>query len=191
MEKFSGKPSGMPFDKFDEKVISWGRMKYGKRYAKALWRNELIDLKALDLSDELDQYKFDEHCSLVNDVISCESPKYAASLLKDKRFLTLKWQIDCRYRFREKLFCHLETLCSEEAGRQLTKRGVSQMDTKNQHAFFSIFVTILPVLWAHIHQEFALFFQSIQLIHHIAARGKNFPVRIWHSGQVNGFTLLY
>ena len=64
MEKVSGKPSGMPFDKFDEKVISWGRMKYGERYAKALWRNELLDLSALDLSDELDQYKFDEHCSL-------------------------------------------------------------------------------------------------------------------------------
>ncbi len=75
MDKFTGKLSGMPFDKFDEKVISWGRMKYGERYAKALWRNELPDLKALDLSDELDQYKFDEHCSLVNDVISCESVK--------------------------------------------------------------------------------------------------------------------
>jgi hypothetical protein len=27
MEKFTGKANGMPFDKFDEKVISWGRMK--------------------------------------------------------------------------------------------------------------------------------------------------------------------
>ncbi len=135
MDKFSGKPSGMPFDRFDEKVISWGRMKYGERYAKALWRNELLDLSALDLSDELDQYKFDEHCSLVNDVISCESPKYATSLLKDKRFLTLKWQIDCRYRFRDKVFCHLETLCSEEAGRQLTKREVGQMTTMREFFF--------------------------------------------------------
>jgi hypothetical protein len=75
MDKFSGKPSGMSFDKFDEKVISWGRMKYCERYAKALWRNELLDLSALNLSDKLDQYKFDEHCSLVNDVISCESPQ--------------------------------------------------------------------------------------------------------------------
>ncbi len=86
MEKFTGKANGMPFDKFDEKVISWGRMKYGERYAKALWRNELLDLSSLNLTDELDQYNFDEHCSMVNDVISCESPKYAASLLKDKRF---------------------------------------------------------------------------------------------------------
>lgn len=135
MEKFTGKANGMPFDKFDEKVISWGRMKYGERYAKALWRNELLDLSTLNLTDELDQYNFDEHCSMVNDVISCESPKYAASLLKDKRFQTLKWQIDCRYRFREKLFCHLETLCSEEAGRQLTKRGVNQMTTMREFFF--------------------------------------------------------
>jgi hypothetical protein len=93
---------------FNEKVISWGRLKYGERYAKALWRNKLVDLNDLDLTDELDQYKFDEHCSMVNDVIACDSPKYAASLLKDKRFATLKWQMDCRYRFREKMFVTLK-----------------------------------------------------------------------------------
>jgi hypothetical protein len=82
----------LTFDKFDEKVVSWGRLKYGERYATALWRNELIDLNSLDLKDELDQYTFDEYCSMVNDVISCESPKYASSLFKDKRFATVKWQ---------------------------------------------------------------------------------------------------
>jgi hypothetical protein len=97
MEKFTGKGNGIPFDKLDELVISWGRMKYGEKYAKALWRNELVVLKDLNLEDELDKYKFDEHCSLVNDVIACDSPKYAASLLKDKRFTTLKWQVDCRF----------------------------------------------------------------------------------------------
>ncbi len=54
--QFTGKDNGITFDKFDEMVISWGRLKYGEKYAKALWRNELIDLNALDLSDELDQY---------------------------------------------------------------------------------------------------------------------------------------
>ena len=101
---FTGKDNGMTFDKFDDKVISWGRLKYGEKYAKALWRNELVDLISLDLTDDLDKYKFEEHCSFVNDVISCDSPKYAASLLKDKRFETVKWQLDCRYRFREKMF---------------------------------------------------------------------------------------
>ena len=85
-EKFG---NGMPFDKLDELVISWGRAKYGEKYAKALWRDELVVLKDLNLEDDLDKYKFDEHCSLVNDVIACDSPKYAASLLKDKRFTTL------------------------------------------------------------------------------------------------------
>jgi hypothetical protein len=134
-EKFTGKQNGIPFDRFEDKVISWGRLKYGEKYAKALWRNELVDLIQLDLTDELDQYKFEEHCSLVNDVIACDSPKYASTLLKDKRFQTLKWQIDCRYRFREKLFCHLETLCSEEALRQLVKRGVNQMPTMRDFFF--------------------------------------------------------
>ncbi len=130
--KFTGKDDGLTFDKFDEKVISWGRLKYGERYATALWRNELVDLNILDLKDELDQYTFDEHCSMVNDVISCESPKYDSSPLKDKRFTTVKWQIDCRYRFREKIFCYLETLCSDEAQRQLIKRGVSAMSTMRE-----------------------------------------------------------
>jgi hypothetical protein len=67
--KFTGKDSGLTFDKFDEKVISWGRLKYGEKYAKAMWRNEIVDLNALDLTDELDLYKFNEHCSFVNDVI--------------------------------------------------------------------------------------------------------------------------
>ena len=74
-EKFSGRANGMSFDKFDEKVVSWGRLKYGETYAKALWRNELLSLKDLDLNDDLDIYRFEEHCALVNDVISHESPK--------------------------------------------------------------------------------------------------------------------
>jgi hypothetical protein len=76
----------------------------------------------------LDKYNFEEHCALVNDVIAHEPPKYANSLLKDTRFKTLKWQTDCRSRFREKLFCHLETICKGEAYRQLQKRGVNQME---------------------------------------------------------------
>jgi hypothetical protein len=55
--KFTGKDSGLTFDKFDEKVVSWGRLKYGEKYAKALWRNELVDLNALDLKDDLDRTK--------------------------------------------------------------------------------------------------------------------------------------
>ena len=92
-EKYSGRTNGIPWDKFDEKVVSWGRLKYGERFSKALWRNELMSLQDLDLTDDLDLYKFEEHCALVNDVISNESPKYADSLLKDKRFKKIQWQV--------------------------------------------------------------------------------------------------
>jgi hypothetical protein len=164
---FTGKGSGMPFDKLEENVISWGRMKYGEKYAKALWRNELVDLKDLNMEDDLDKYKFDEHCSLVNDVIACDSPKYAASLLKDKRFSTLKWQINCRFRFREKLFCHLESLCSEEAKRQLLKRGVNQMATM-QEFFFRRFGAGQPESVAEL-------------------QWRSFPAKMQYGGQAKRF----
>ena len=106
-DKFSGKANGITWEKFDEQVVSWGRLKFGEKYAKALWRDELLPLRDLDLEEDLDKYNFEEHCALINDVIAHESPKYANSLLKDARFKTLKWQMDCRSRFREKLFCHL------------------------------------------------------------------------------------
>ena len=134
-DKFSGRTNGIPFDKFDEKVVSWGRLKYGEKFSKALWRNDLMSLQDLDLTDDLDLYKFEEHCALVNDVISNESPKYADSLLKDKRFKTLQWQVSCRLRFREKMFCFLESICKGEAARQLQKRGVYQMATMREFFF--------------------------------------------------------
>ena len=134
-DKFSGRTNGIPFDKFDEKVVSWGRLKYGEKFSKALWRNDLMSLQDLDLTDDLDLYKFEEHCALVNDVISNESPKYADSLLKDKRFKTIQWQVSCRLRFREKMFCFLESICKGEAARQLQKRGVNQMATMREFFF--------------------------------------------------------
>ncbi len=36
----------------------------------------------------------------------------------------MEWQVENRQRQREKLFCHLETLCSGEAGRQVQKQRV-------------------------------------------------------------------
>jgi len=58
---FSGKATGLSFDKFDEKVLSWGRKKFGEKYAKGLWRNTLVSLSELNLEDELDKFTFDEH----------------------------------------------------------------------------------------------------------------------------------
>ncbi len=60
---FSGKSSGLSFDEFDEKVLSWGRKKFGEKYAKALWRNSLVNISDLNLEDELDKFTFEEQLS--------------------------------------------------------------------------------------------------------------------------------
>jgi hypothetical protein len=102
---FSGKATGLTFDKFDEKVLSWGRKKFGEKYAKGLWRNTLVNLSDLNLDDELENFTFDEHCQVVYDVIFNESPKYADSLLGTKRFESKKFQMEFRQRLRKRLFC--------------------------------------------------------------------------------------
>jgi hypothetical protein len=33
---FTGKDNGMTFDKFDDKVISWGRLKYGEKICEGI-----------------------------------------------------------------------------------------------------------------------------------------------------------
>ena len=78
---YSGRAPGLTFEQFDECVISWGRAKFGEKYIKGLWRNELMDLNALDLEDELDKFKMEEHCDLVYQVLLISSPKYADSLV--------------------------------------------------------------------------------------------------------------
>ena len=134
-ETFNGKASGMTFEKFDDMVISWGRKRFGDKYAQKLWKNELVDLMSLDLTDELDKFNFDMHCNQVYDVLASESVKYADSLFETERFWTRKWQIENRSRQREKMYCYLEELCAGEAARQLRKRGVDQMDTMRDFFF--------------------------------------------------------
>ena len=42
---YSGKEgNGLSFEELDEKMQSWGRKKFGDRYARDLWRNELLEL---------------------------------------------------------------------------------------------------------------------------------------------------
>ena len=54
-ELYSGKASGLTFEAFDEKVITWCRKKYGDGYAVALWKNELSEIVNLDLDDDEDE----------------------------------------------------------------------------------------------------------------------------------------
>jgi hypothetical protein len=132
---YSGRAPGMTFEQFDECVISWGRAKFGEKYMKGLWRNELLDLDALDLDDELDKFKMEEHCDLVYQVLLISSPKYADSLVGTKKFETRKFQHDTRARLREKLFCFIETITFAEARRQLQRRGIALMSTMREHFF--------------------------------------------------------
>ena len=62
---YSGKAPGMTFEAFDECVLSWGRDKFGERFAKALWRDELVKLEELDMDDELE-------AELLGDVLVAE-----------------------------------------------------------------------------------------------------------------------
>ena len=134
-DQYSGKTDGLTFEKFDDKVISWCREKYGDKYAHALWKDELMKLGTLDLTDDLDAYGFETYCEWMFDILSLESPRYAAELWKSDRFWTKKWQLEQRQRQREKLFCYLEKLTSGEAKRQLVKRGVGHMPTMRKYFF--------------------------------------------------------
>jgi len=85
-EMFSGKKDGISFEKLDEMVLSWGRAKFGDKYATLLWKNELTDLNKLDLADELDAFEYDMHCTMVYDVLCYDSAKYADGLFETQRF---------------------------------------------------------------------------------------------------------
>jgi hypothetical protein len=60
-DMYSGKSEGLTFEKFDDLVISWCREKYGDKYAQALWKDELMKIGTLDLTDDLDLYGFETY----------------------------------------------------------------------------------------------------------------------------------
>ncbi len=132
---YSGRAPGMIFEQFNECVISWGRAKFGEKHINGLWRNELMDLNELDLNDELDKFKMEEHCDLVYQVLLISSPKYAGSLVGTAKFETRKFQLETRARFRETLFCFIETTTFGEARRKLQRRGIQLMSNMREHFF--------------------------------------------------------
>jgi hypothetical protein len=134
-EKFSGKNDGITFEKLDEKVLSWGRRKFGDKYATLLWKDELYDLNKLDLTDELDLFDFEMHCTLVYDVMCYDSAKYADGLFETQRFWTIQFQMQARQRFRERMYCHLESIVKGEAARQIKKQGVKRMAGMREFLF--------------------------------------------------------
>ena len=59
---FSGKEAGLSFEKLDEKMQSWGRKTFGDKYAKDLWRNELLELSTINIKeDKLHKFAFEMH----------------------------------------------------------------------------------------------------------------------------------
>jgi hypothetical protein len=126
-EMFSGKTDGITFEKLDDMVLSWGRAKFGDKYASQLWKDELTDIGKLDLKDELDMFEYEMHCTMVYDVLCYDSAKYADGLFETNRFWSLQYQLQVRQRFRERMFCYLETIVKGEAARQIKKRGVRKM----------------------------------------------------------------
>ena len=69
-EKFSGGTDGISFEKLDELILSWGRACFGDAYATKLWRNELLDLQNVDLTDDL-QKTLCMKCTVLKFTMSC------------------------------------------------------------------------------------------------------------------------
>ena len=134
-ELYSGKTSGLTFEAFDEKVITWCRKKYGDAYAVGLWKNELDDIYNLDLTDDEDNFSFELQCAKVYDVLCRKSVKNADHLHAKSEFWTKKFQVEFRQSCREEVFCYLEELCTGEAARQLRKQGVRKMVTMRDFFF--------------------------------------------------------
>jgi hypothetical protein len=99
----------------------------------------------LDLTDDLDYYKFTEHCEFVYDVLGHETAKNADTLYRASKFWTVKWQVENRQRQYEKLFCYLETIFSDEAERQLYAMGVEKTKEIRKH-FFERFGSGQPIV---------------------------------------------
>jgi len=79
-DKYGGRSDkGISWEEFDQNTFSKMRSMFGDKYGRLLWRNELIPLLELDISDEssIDYYKFAEHCELVYEVISRGDNKHA------------------------------------------------------------------------------------------------------------------
>jgi hypothetical protein len=84
-------------------------------------------LDQLDLSDELDEYVFEEYCNAVYEMLLLDSPKWADSLIGAAKFETVKFQCELRKRFRERMFCFVEKIMFGEARRQLQRMGAGEM----------------------------------------------------------------
>ena len=92
---WSSKSKGISWEEADRTIFSWARKKFGDKYGRKLWRNDLLDLKALDISDTdpVSYYEFVGHCEQVYEVIGQVDHRYAENLYDGARFWTVMWQV--------------------------------------------------------------------------------------------------
>ena len=57
----------------------------------------------VDLSDDTDEYEYEQYKSMVRDVLTEKSQKMAEMIIKNKEFKTIKWHLQWRVRQHEKL----------------------------------------------------------------------------------------
>jgi hypothetical protein len=135
-KKFTGKDDkGLTWEAFNKKVVSWCREKYGAKYGNALWKEELLDLHDLKLTDDEDFFDFVSHITTIYDLMSEVNPRHADGLWSSERFWTIKWQLEHRQRQREKLYTFLESICGGEAARQVEQLGVERQSEMRDHLF--------------------------------------------------------
>ena len=134
-KKFNGKASGLSWTEFEDGIMSWGRPKYGDKYARGLWEDTLLKIEDLDMENDVDVYDFTNLCEMVFDVLRRESLKTAESLYSSDRFWTKKFQLEERQAQREKLYTYLETILDSEPFRQLKVQGVVKMNSFREHLY--------------------------------------------------------
>ena len=95
----------------------------------------MLDLDKLDLDDDLDFFRFEEYCNQIYEAVLIDSPKWADSIVGTAKFKTMKFQIEMKDKFRERMFCFIERIVFGEAIRQLQKKGAKGMH-EMRHTFF-------------------------------------------------------
>ena len=81
----------------------------------------------LDLSDDTDEYEYEQYKSMVRDVLTEKSPKMAEMIIKNKEFKTIKWHLQWRVRQHEKLYLQLKKTTDGEAHRLVHEAGYKDM----------------------------------------------------------------
>ena len=79
----------------------------------------LLDINALDLIDDLDNFAFECHVTMVYDCVSDVNDRHATSLFESARFWTKKFQLEWREKQYVKLYLQIQKICCGEARRQI------------------------------------------------------------------------